>query len=94
MFMVNQDKSPRIVRSDPHWHGNLIDFVMFESEIIGNAAPTICGKVSAIRFWHVIVGYPDFALGGGRYRQVLKALRRDHNVQRKLPVNHDMLTWL
>ena len=77
MFMVNQGKSPWIVRADPQWGDNLIDFLMFESEIIGNAAPTISGKVSAIRFLHVIVGYPDFALGGGRYRQVLKALKRE-----------------
>ena len=50
MFTNTQNKSPWITRSGPHWGGNLIDFRMFESKIIGNAAPTISGKVSAIRF--------------------------------------------
>ena len=94
MFTTNQNKSPWITRSEPNWGNDLIDFLMFGSKIIGNSAPTIGGKVSAIRFWRIIAGYPDFTLGGGRYRQVLKALKKTHKIRRKLPVNHDMLTWL
>ena len=64
LFMTTRNKSPWIIRSGPNWDGNLIDFLMFESKIIGNAAPTIRGEVSAIRFWHVVVGYPGFSIGG------------------------------
>ena len=94
MFMVNQNKSPWVTRDNPAWGNDLIDFLIFGSEIIGDSVPTICAKVSSIRFWHIVVGFPDFALGGGRYRQVLKAPKRPRQVKRKLPVNHDMLYWL
>ena len=92
--MVNQNKSPWVTRDNPAWGNDLIDFLIFGSEIIGDSVPTICAKVSSIRFWHIVVGFPDFALGGGRYRQVLKAPKRPRQVKRKLPVNHDMLYWL
>ena len=64
MFPTGRNKSPWITRSGPNWGDNMIDFLMSESRIIGNASPTIRGNVSTIRFWHVIVGYPDFSTGG------------------------------
>ena len=62
--------------------------------MMGNTAPTITSKISAIRYWHVISGYPDFSVGGGRFRHVLKGLRREHKVKRKLPVTFEILDWI
>ena len=39
MFMTAQNKPHWITRRGPNWDGNLIDFTMSESRIIGNSAP-------------------------------------------------------
>ena len=49
------------------------------------------GGISSIRFWRLLVGMPDFTIGGGRYAQLLKSLRRDSRVSRKQPVTMEML---
>ena len=67
---------------------------MFEERVLANAPNTISGKISGVRFWHFLVGMPDFTLGGGRYTQVLKCMRRNSRVQRKKPVTLEMLTYV
>ena len=47
-----------------------------------------------MRFWHILVGNPDFAIGGSRYAQVRKSLSRNSRANRKLPVNLDMMTHI
>ena len=82
IFTHGQNKNPWILRSTFNWDDDLIDFMLFEAKMMGNTAPTISAKISALRFWHLISGYPDFSLGGGRYRFVLKGLRRE-NIERR-----------
>ena len=84
-FMQGRQLSPRIWRTSPDWGDNLIDYIAFESEILANAPNTISGEISGIRFWNLLVGMPDFTLGGGRYNQVLKSVRRNGRVNRKIP---------
>ena len=42
----------------------------------------------------MISGYPDFSVGGGRFRHVLKGLKREYKVKRKLPVAFEMMNWI
>lgn len=56
---------PWIWRTRPDWGDNLIDFTLFESKVLSNTPSTIRGEIPSIRFWHLLVGMPDFTLGGG-----------------------------
>ena len=49
-------------------------------------------KIPGVRFWRLLVGVPDFTLGGGRYAQVLKSARRNSRASRKIPATLDMLS--
>ena len=89
--MKSRCQSPWIWRTTPDWGDNLIDFIMFETRVLAIAANTVSAKISGIRFWHLLVGMPDFTLGGGRYTQVLKGCRRGSRVSRKIPVTLEML---
>ena len=57
------------------------------------APNTIRGKVSALRFWHILSGLSAFAKEGGRYKEVLKSLMRGTSVNRKIPFGLDLLQW-
>ena len=61
-FKKDRLLSPWIWRVGTDWDGHLIDFIMFESKILANAPNTISGEISGIRFWHLLVGIPDFTL--------------------------------
>ena len=93
-FMKDRHLPPWIWRVSPDWGDHLIDFVMLESKIFPNAPNTISGKISGIRRWHLLEGMPDFALCGGRYRQVLKCVRRNSRVNRQGPVALEILADL
>ena len=49
------------------------------------------GEISGIGFWHLFFGMPDFAAGGCRYTKVLKGIRRNSRLSRKIPVNIEMI---
>ena len=72
----------------------LIGFILFEAKAMGNACPSIRGELSGIQFWHVVSGRADFSDGGGRFKQVMKSLKRKHKIKRKRPVTYEMLHWL
>ena len=90
--MTGRQKYPWIWRTCPDWYDILIGYIMFEAKILANSPNTISGKISGIRFLHFLVAMPDFTLGGGRYTQVLKILRRGSKVNRKAPFTLEMLT--
>ena len=71
-FMTARQMSPWIWRTNPDWGDNLIYYILSESKVLANAPKTISGEVSGVRFWHLLVGMPDFTLGGGRCAQVLQ----------------------
>ena len=67
-FVEGQDRSPWIARDCDNWGDLLIDFVLFEAKVMGNACPAIRGKLAAIRFWHVASGRADFSAGRGAFQ--------------------------
>ena len=83
--------SPWIWRTFPDWNDDLIDYITFGATILGNSPNAISAKISGVRFWHLLVGMPDFTLRGGRYTPVLKSVRRNSRVSRKIPVTLGML---
>ena len=92
--MSGRHLSPWIWRTGPDWDGNRIDYIMFESKVLANAPNTISGEISGIRFRHLLVGMPDFTLGGGRYTHVRKSVRRGSSVNRQISVTLEMLSEL
>lgn len=57
------------------------------------APNTIRGKVSALRFWHILSGLSDFAKEGVRYKEVQKSLMRSTSVNREIPFGLELLQW-
>ena len=53
---------------------------------------TIVGEISDIWFPQLLVGTPDFTLGGGRYVQALKSLKLGSRRNRNVPVEMEILT--
>ena len=92
-FAHMRGQSEWLVDTQPDCGGNLIDFMLFESEMVKNTGGAIASKVSAIRFWHVISGLGDFSKTGGRYRQVLRGLRDGHASVREIPFGQEMMLW-
>ena len=90
-FVTGRQMSPWIWRVSPDWGDNLIDYIMFETKVVAPAPNTVSGEISGIRFWHLLVGMPDFTLGGGRYTQLLKSCRRGSRANRIIPVTLEML---
>ena len=91
-FTKARHQSPWIWGTAPGWEDALIDFIIFESKISASAPNTISCKISGIRFWRLLVGMPDFTLGGCRYTQVLKCARSNSRVNHKMPDTMEMLT--
>ena len=90
-FIRGSQLAPCIWRTIPDWGDNSIDYIMFESKILANAPDTIGGEIAGIMFWHLLVGIPDFALGGALYDQVMKSVRRNSRVDRKIPATLEVL---
>ena len=93
-FMTARQMSPRIWRTNPDWGDSLIDYIMFESKVLANAPDTISGGISGIRFWHLLVGMPDFTLGGGMCTQVLKSIRRGIRANHKIHAATEMIAYI
>ena len=64
-FMLGRRKTPLYLAHEPDWGDSLTDYIMFESKILANAPNALSGKISGIRFWRLLVGVPDFTVGGG-----------------------------
>ena len=73
-------------RSSPDWDDAPIDFILFGDRILGNAANGIRRMISSVRFWHLLVGMPDFTDGGGRRARSLRSFKRQGRTDRKIPV--------
>ena len=87
-----ETNAPSDLTDVPDWDDNSIDYIIFESEILGNSPNTISGEISGVRLWHFLAGMPDFTLGDGRYTQVLESVRRNSRVSRKIPSKLEMLS--
>ena len=93
-FMRMRDRPVWMVKLHPNWDDDLIDLVMFEHHVMKNTSDVTRAKLPAIKFRHVVTGLDDFAKFGGRYLQVLKGMKRNHKVQRKILFSLDMVEWM
>lgn len=84
--MREKQLTPWISRTCPAWGYSLIDSILSESRIAGHSAIANRGEIPGVRFWHLLVGDNDFALGGGRYVQVLKSINPRPARARKSPL--------
>ena len=78
-------------RTQAKWGERLVDWILLDSRILGNQVGTTRSKVSAIRYWDIFPGYPDFAKWSGRYKQVLKSISRKDAANRNYPFNLELL---
>ena len=90
-FVENRPEGVWIEKQEPKWGERLIDWILFEARILGVRVGTIRSKISAIRYWNVLSGYPDFSKRAGRYKQVLKSIARKLVVKRNYPFNLELL---
>ena len=51
----------------------------------------ICGESPSLWFWHLLIGAPDCAIGGGRYVQVMQIVQKSGRIRREIPVLREML---
>ena len=86
-------QDPWISVGEAGWGEMILDFIMFEHSATGIKPPTTTGKLSAVRYFHVIHGRSDFTVGGVRYKLLLKFPTKRMPSVRKLPYNVDFLQW-
>ena len=80
-----------ITKVGPRWDETLIDWVLFETRILGLQASTMRSKLSGLRYWHLLSGYPDWSKWSGRYKQVLKSVAGKDRIQRNYPFNLELM---
>ena len=90
-FMENRPEGVWIEKQEPKWGERLIAWILFETRILGVQVGTIRSKISAIRYWDILSGYPDFSKWTGRYKQVLKSISRKRVAKRNYPFNSELL---
>ena len=51
-------------------------------------------KISAVRYWHLLAGFPDFSKRSDRYKQVLKSVGKGDVTIRNYPFNLELPQWV
>ena len=59
-FMENRPEGVWIEKQEPKWDERLIEWILFETRILGVQVGTIRSKISAVRYRNILSGYPDF----------------------------------
>ena len=90
-FAPDRHRSPWLRRHYTDLDDNMVGLSPPESHLMGNEETTIRGDLSAIRFWRVISGLRGVTVGGGRYRRLLRGLKRTQKGKRKIPGAYAML---
>ena len=93
-FMRGMNASPRVALSPPVWGDGAIDFVTFESQILGIDANTIRFEIPSLWFGRLLVGMPDFTEGGGCCAQVLRGVSCQNRISRKTPATLPIIARL
>ena len=93
-FCKGRNQAVWLDSRDEGWGGNLMNFILSEHDVLWLRASTIRGKVSAIRFFHLVSGKNDFARVGARWKFLIKGLSTaDKSVNRRLPYNTELLEF-
>ena len=83
-----------ITAISPMWGETLINWIIFETRIMGLQASTVRAKISGLRYWHLLSGYPDWGKWSGRYKQVLNSVAKKDVVLRNYPFNLELMSWI
>ena len=90
-FALRTPHKRRITQVDPRWDDVLIDWVLFETRISGLQVSTTRSKISGLRYWHTLSGYPDWSKWAGRYKQLLRIVAKKDMIRRNYPFNLELM---
>ena len=84
-FCKTRKISPWIDTAKDKWGEGILDFIMNEGKVLKLAPPTTRGKLSAVRYAHIVGGKADFSPYGLRYKLMLTGMGRTILVTGLLP---------
>ena len=61
-FTHERGLEPWVVRTSPDWDDVMFDLILFETRVTGGSVDVAQGKISGIRFWNLLIWFPDFAI--------------------------------
>ena len=83
----------RISAETATWGENITNWILFETRVMGIKASTVRNKVSSLRYWHILAGYPDFGKWSCMYKQVLNSIAKGDTTLRNYPFNLELMKW-
>ena len=86
--------TPWIQATETDWDNKVIDYLIWLGEMFKVTAATTRRKMSAVRYIHLAAGMADFSKCGIRYRMLIQAYSMKRPVNRKLPFNIDLMSWV
>ena len=91
-FCSNRNLPPWLDTNVHNWDQELLSFLTWEHVVMKNGGGTLAARFSAIRFLHLIEGKGDFEGKAFRVRALIEAVQRRKGVNRRLPINPEMLS--
>ena len=93
-FCSTRRISPWIDTKEENWDGEILDFIMYEGKVLKLAPSTTRGKLSAVRYAHIVGGRADFSPYGLGYKLMLSGMDRSKLITGLLPYNTDLMHWV
>ena len=93
-FTTNTPEKRWVFEMNPRWDEQIINWILFGNVVLGLKAGAMCAKISALRYWLLLSGFPDFSKRSGRYKQVLKSVGEDDITMRNYPFNLELTQWV
>ena len=78
----------------PKWDETLAGWILFGTRILGIQASTMRPKISGLRYWHLLPGFPDWGKWSGRYKQVLSSVAKKDATCRNYSSNLELMNWI
>ena len=92
-FTQRSPESRWITEIGPGWGETLINWILFETRIMGLQASTMRTKIPCLRYWHLLSGFPDWGRWAGRYKQVLNSVAKKDVARRNYLFNLELMSW-
>ena len=93
-FCSTRKTSPWIDTTQENWGEEILDFITYEGGILRLEPSTTRGKLSAVRYAHIIGGRADFSPYGLSYKLTLSGMDRNKLATGLLPYNTDLMHWV
>ena len=93
-FTRRPPESRWITEIGPRWDETVINWILFETRIMGLQASTMGTKISGLRYWHLLSVFPDWGKWSGRYKQVLNNVAEKDVARRNYPFNLELTNWI